>query len=66
MGFPGGWVVKNLPANTGDTGYVGSIPGWEIPWRRKWHPTPVFLLGESNGQRSQVYSPWGRRRVGHN
>ena len=25
-------------------------------------PTPVFLSGESHGQRSQVgYSPWGRR-----
>ena len=27
MGFPGGTVVKNLPANAGDTGDVGSIPG---------------------------------------
>ena len=26
-GFPGGSVVKNLPANAGDTGDVGSIPG---------------------------------------
>ena len=31
-------------------------------WRRKWQPTPVFLLGESQGQRSLVrYSPWGRK-----
>ena len=30
-----------------------------IPWRRKWQPTPVFLPGEFNGQRSLVgYSPW--------
>ena len=29
-------------------------------WERKWQPTPVFLLGESHGQRSLVgYSPWG-------
>ena len=29
-----------------------------IPWRRKWQPTPVFLLGESHGERSLVgYSP---------
>ena len=21
----------------------------KIPWRRKWQPTPVFLLGESPG-----------------
>jgi len=26
-GFPGGTVVKNLPANAGDTGDMGSIPG---------------------------------------
>ena len=25
--IPGGSVVKNLPANTGDTGEMGSIPG---------------------------------------
>ena len=37
----------------------------KIPWRRKWQPTPVFLPGESHGQRSVVgYSPWGCR-VGH-
>ena len=29
-------------------------------WRRKWQPTPVFLPGESLGQRSLVgCSPWG-------
>jgi len=29
-------------------------------WRRKWQPTPVFLPGESHGQRSLTgYSPWG-------
>ena len=29
-------------------------------WRRKWHPTPVFLPGKSHGRRSLVgYSPWG-------
>ena len=29
---------------------------------RKWHPTPVFLLGKSHGQRSPVgYSPWGHK-----
>ena len=27
MGFPGGSVVKNLPANAGDIGDTGSIPG---------------------------------------
>ena len=30
-----------------------------IPWMRKWLPTPVLLPGDSHGQRSLVgYSPW--------
>ena len=33
-----------------------------LPWRRQWHPTPVFLPGKSYGWRSLVgYSPWVRR-----
>ena len=32
----------------------------KIPCKRKWQPTPVFLLGKSHGQRSLVgHSPWG-------
>ena len=32
----------------------------KIPWRSKGQPTPVFLPGESHGQRNLVgYSPWG-------
>ena len=32
----------------------------KIPWSRKWQPIPVFLPGESHGQRSLAgYSPWG-------
>ena len=32
----------------------------EIPWRREWQPTPVFLPGEFRGQRNlEGYSPWG-------
>ena len=31
----------------------------EIPWRGAWQSPPVFLTGESHGQRSLVgYSPW--------
>ena len=26
----------------------------ESPWRRAWQPTPVFLPGDSHGQRSLV------------
>ena len=44
------------------------FPPWvgKIPWRRKWQPTPVFLPGKSNRQRSLAgYSPWGVERVRH-
>ena len=34
----------------------------KIPWRRKLQPTPVFLPGESHGQRSLAGdSPWGSK-----
>ena len=49
-------MVKNPPAN------AGGFDSWlrKIPWRRKWQPTPVFLPGESHGQRSlEGHSPWG-------
>ena len=56
-GFPGGSVVKNVPANAGDWGLIpGSqrspgkrngnplqYSGWEIPWTEK----------------PGRYSPWG-------
>ena len=43
-------MVKNLPANAGD---VGLIPGLErFPGGSPRQPTPVFLPGESHGQRS--------------
>ena len=35
----------------------------KIPWRRTCQPTPVFLPGESHGQRNlEGYSPWGCRQ----
>ena len=45
-------MVKNPPANAGDMrcrfdSWVGKIPWW-----RKWQSTPIFLPGESHGQRS--------------
>ena len=34
----------------------------KTPWRVKWQPTPVFLPGESHGQRSLAgYNPGGHR-----
>ena len=38
----------------------------KIPWKRAWQPTPVFLPGESHGQRSLVgYSPIESPKVIH-
>ena len=66
-GFPGGSVVKNLPANAGVARDLSSIPGSSRSLgERKWKPTPVFLPGRSHRQRSLAgYSPWGHKRVGH-
>ena len=50
-------MVKNPPANIED---VGLIPGLgRSSGRGNGKLTPVFLPGESHGQRSLVsYSPW--------
>ena len=60
-------MVKNPPDNARDAGDADSIPGsGKIPWSRKWQLTPVFLPGESQGQRSVAgYSPWGRKATVH-
>jgi len=50
-------VVKNLPAKAGDVRDLSLIPGWNDPWRSTWQPTPIFLPGESYGQRSLVDCP---------
>jgi len=36
----------------------------KIPWRKKWQPTPVFLLGKSHGQMSLAgYGAWGHKEM---
>ena len=36
--------------------------GQEDPLEKEWQPNPVFLPGDSHGERSLVgYSPWGRK-----
>ena len=64
--LPAGWasqvalVVKNSPANAGDMRHGFSPWIGKVPRRKAWEPTPVFLPGESHGQRSLIgYSPWG-------
>ena len=55
--------VKNL--STVQETQVQSL-GPDDHWRMEWLPTPVFLPGESHGQRSLVdYSPQGSQRVRH-
>ena len=57
-------VVKNLPADAGDMRHRFDAWVGKIPWRRAWQPTPVFLPGESHGQRSLVgYSPCGHKEL---
>ena len=67
VGFPGG-------ANGEESAYQrrGRKRHWldpgsgRSPWRTAWQPTPVFLPGESLGQRSlEGYTPLDCR-VGHN
>ena len=51
-------MIKNPPANAGDKGLIPGLG--RFPWRKKWQPTLVFLLGKPHGQRSLVgYSPGG-------
>ena len=55
-------MVKNPPANAGDTRDMGLISGLgSFPGEGNGSPpTPVFLPGKSQGRRSPVgYSPWG-------
>ena len=59
MGFPGGSVVKTLPASSGDT---GSIPDLKIPPGEGNGNHSSFLPGKLHGQRSLAgCSPWGCR-----
>ena len=54
-------MIKNLPAV--EEIRFDPLVG-EIPWRRKWQPTLVFLAGKSHGQRSLAgYSPWGCKEL---
>ena len=66
VGFPGGSVVKNLPADAEDMRDVGLTPGWDNPleegmathssilaWRIPWTEEPGGLQS------------MGLQRVGH-
>ena len=48
VGFPGGSVVKESSCQCRRCRFDLWVR--KIPWRRKWLPTPVFLLRKSPGQ----------------
>ena len=61
MSFPGGASSKESTCQCRRCKRLEFDP-WvgKIPWRRKWHPTPVFLHGKSPEQRRLAgYGPWG-------
>ena len=64
LGSSGGSVVKNLPANAGNTGLI-SVLG-RSPGEGNGNPLQYSCLGKSHGQRSlEGYCSWGRKRAGH-
>ena len=57
MGFTGASEGKECACNAGDPGLILS---WEDPLEKEMATPPVFLPGESHGQRSLAgQSPWG-------
>ena len=62
MGFSGDSVIKNLPANTGNTRDMGLNPGSGRSLGVGNTTTPIFSPGKSHGQRNlSVYSPRGHK-----
>ena len=62
-GLPGGsQMVKNLPAmRETQVQYLGQ----EIPWRRKWQLTPIFLQRIPRTEEPGALQSMGSQRVGH-
>ena len=60
--FPGGWVLKNSPANTGDS--VRSL-AWADPLEKEMATLSSILAGEILPGRRTWWgcSPWGHKRV---
>ena len=74
MGFPGGLVVKNPPANAGDSGLIpelGRSPGegngnpsnildWEIPWTEEPGRLQSMVLQRVGRDWAHMHSYTGR------
>ena len=62
MGLPNDSDGKESACNAEDPGFIPGL-GRSLG-EGKWQPTPVFLPGESHGQRSLVgYTPWGPKEL---
>ena len=64
MGFPGNTSGKEPACHCRKHIMRLEFNPWvrKIPWRRARQPTPVFLCGESHGQRSLAgYNLWDRK-----
>ena len=60
LGFPGGSVVKNLPANAGDAGLIPNLR--RSPRKGNGHPLQYSCLENPHEERSLAgYSPWSCR-----
>ena len=63
--LPCGLDSKESTCNTRDPGSISGLG--RPPGEGQWQPTPVFLPGESHGQRSLVgYNPWGHKELDMN
>ena len=66
-GFPGGSVVKNLPANEGDAGDVGLIPGLGRSPEKEMATHSSILIWEIPWtEEPGGLQPMWFQRVGHN
>ena len=66
IGFPGGSAEKNPPANAGNAGDLGSIPGWgRSPGGGNGNPFQYFCLKNSMDRGSSMLQSTGLQRVGH-
>ena len=69
MGFPGGTVVENLPANAGDTGSSPGLGGSHMP-QSNWAREPQLLslriwsLCSATGEAATVGGPHTAMRGG--
>ena len=65
LGFPGGSVVKKLPANEGDMDSISELA--KSPGKGNGNQHQYSCLGNPMDRRSlRTYSPWDCERVRHN